>query len=65
MKVRVVNCPRCGEPVEWSGNAPWRPFCSRRCKVIDLGAWATEQYRIPVEEQPDEPGDEPPAGDPG
>jgi endogenous inhibitor of DNA gyrase (YacG/DUF329 family) len=60
MKLRVVNCPRCGEPVEWSSASPWRPFCSQRCKVVDLGAWATEQYRVPVEEDPDDPASAPP-----
>jgi uncharacterized protein len=47
---RVVNCPRCGVPVEWSPQHPFRPFCSERCKLIDLGAWANESYRVPVEE---------------
>jgi endogenous inhibitor of DNA gyrase (YacG/DUF329 family) len=34
----------------------WRPFCSERCKMIDLGAWAAESYRVPAEEEesPDE-----------
>ncbi|HWP91905.1 MAG TPA: DNA gyrase inhibitor YacG [Thermodesulfobacteriota bacterium] len=43
-----VKCPRCGTVVEWQGNE-WRPFCSERCKLIDLGAWASEEYRIPEE----------------
>ena len=42
----VVSCPRCQAPVTWSGNAPFRPFCSERCKLMDLGAWATEKYRV-------------------
>ena len=40
----------------------WRPFCSERCRIIDLGAWASESYRVPVEDQqepPDAPEDEP------
>ena len=45
---RVVNCPHCGKPVVWESSSPWRPFCSERCKVIDLGAWATETYRVPA-----------------
>ncbi len=58
---RIVNCPRCGTPVEWSPEARFRPFCSERCKMTDLGAWATEKFRIPeekndMEEVPD--GDE-------
>jgi hypothetical protein len=35
---------------EYSPTNPWRPFCSERCKLIDLGQWATDAYRIPVEE---------------
>lgn len=41
-----VKCPRCGEPAKWTDN-PYRPFCSERCKVIDLGAWASGGYVIP------------------
>ncbi|MGQ0794286.1 MAG: DNA gyrase inhibitor YacG [Deltaproteobacteria bacterium] len=44
-----VKCPRCSTSVEWVGNR-WRPFCSERCKMIDLGAWAEGQYKIPTEE---------------
>jgi len=39
-------CPLCHQPSIWEGN-PWRPFCSERCQLTDLGAWATERYRIP------------------
>lgn len=53
---RIVPCPRCGAPVEWSPASRWRPFCSERCKLIDLGAWASEAYRIPAEPaDPDDP----------
>jgi uncharacterized protein len=41
-----VVCPTCKRPVEWSEQSPWRPFCSERCKLIDLGAWASEQHSI-------------------
>ncbi|HEX7928701.1 MAG TPA: DNA gyrase inhibitor YacG [bacterium] len=41
-----ILCPRCGEVAAWTGN-PFRPFCSERCKMIDLGAWASEDYKIP------------------
>jgi hypothetical protein len=41
----VVRCPRCGNAVAWEDN-PFRPFCSERCKLIDLGKWASEEYRI-------------------
>ncbi len=45
-----VQCPTCGSTVEWVPSNAWRPFCSERCKVIDLGAWASEDYRVPAEE---------------
>ncbi len=54
MKSRVVNCPTCSGPVTWNEAFPLRPFCSERCKMIDLGAWATESYRIPVAEDKDD-----------
>jgi endogenous inhibitor of DNA gyrase (YacG/DUF329 family) len=47
---RIIACPHCGKPVEWTPAARWRPFCSERCKLIDLGAWATERYRVPAVE---------------
>ena len=51
--VRMVNCPRCATRVVWSSENPWRPFCSEHCKMMDLGAWASESYRIPVVEYDD------------
>lgn len=42
-----VDCPTCKKSVEWSESNPYRPFCSDRCRLIDLGAWASEDYRIP------------------
>ncbi|MBF8795239.1 DNA gyrase inhibitor YacG [Pseudomonas monteilii] len=51
----TVDCPTCGAPVEWSEKSPFRPFCSDRCKLIDLGAWAAEEHKIPgVDESEDE-----------
>ncbi|MBN9133656.1 MAG: DNA gyrase inhibitor YacG [Nitrosospira multiformis] len=47
MKRPVVNCPQCGKSIVWDSSNPFRPFCSERCKLIDLGQWATESYRIP------------------
>jgi endogenous inhibitor of DNA gyrase (YacG/DUF329 family) len=41
-----VKCPICHKEMEWEQN-PYRPFCSKRCKLIDLGQWATERYRVP------------------
>ncbi len=40
-----VKCPTCKRWTEWHNN-PYRPFCSERCKLIDLGAWASGEYRI-------------------
>ena len=40
-----VKCPRCGLKKEWEGN-PSRPFCSEKCRLVDLGKWANEEYAI-------------------
>jgi endogenous inhibitor of DNA gyrase (YacG/DUF329 family) len=65
--IRIVACPHCGAPVEWRPESAWRPFCSERCKMIDLGAWAAGNYRIAVEGPPSdeasEPRDPPPPRD--
>ena len=53
--MKLISCPRCGARAPYSSDHPWRPFCSERCRTIDLGAWATESYRIPV---PDTQADE-------
>jgi endogenous inhibitor of DNA gyrase (YacG/DUF329 family) len=45
----TVKCPTCRKPTPWDDN-PHRPFCSERCRTIDLGAWASERYRIPGQE---------------
>ena len=45
----VMKCPICRHAVSWEGN-PNRPFCSERCRLIDLGNWATGQYSLPSEE---------------
>ena len=50
----TVKCPTCGRPLEWSEQSPFRPFCSDRCRLVDLGAWFSEQHSIPD----DTPGDE-------
>ena len=64
-KRKIVNCPQCGAGVEWDPENRYRPFCSERCKMIDLGAWATESYHIRVEEDKDtldseDPGEQSP-----
>ena len=65
---RAVTCPTCGKALLWTLANAWRPFCSERCKLIDLGAWATERYRVPVVEDKDQPEDalpgEPARGEP-
>jgi uncharacterized protein len=45
--VKEVPCPRCGKKSPFTPGNAWRPFCSERCKLIDLGAWASESYRVP------------------
>lgn len=49
-KPTVVYCPTCGKDVAWVPASTWKPFCSERCKLIDLGEWAAEKYRVPEEE---------------
>ncbi|HRI02133.1 MAG TPA: DNA gyrase inhibitor YacG [Pyrinomonadaceae bacterium] len=45
----IVKCPNCGKETEFTGNE-FRPFCSERCKLLDFGAWADEEYNLPTEE---------------
>lgn len=47
---RQIKCPQCGRLTFYSVENPARPFCSERCKLIDLGEWADESYRVPVEQ---------------
>ncbi len=59
-----VKCPTCRRELDWS-DSPFRPFCSERCRLIDLGAWLSEQRSIPGEALPEETSepqerDEPP-----
>jgi endogenous inhibitor of DNA gyrase (YacG/DUF329 family) len=51
----IVDCPTCGAKVTWGEMSPFRPFCSNRCKQIDLGAWAEEKYTIPAVNLPEDP----------
>jgi endogenous inhibitor of DNA gyrase (YacG/DUF329 family) len=44
-----MKCPICHKPIVWENN-PHRPFCSERCKLLDFGAWANEEYAVPAEE---------------
>jgi endogenous inhibitor of DNA gyrase (YacG/DUF329 family) len=65
--VSSVPCPRCGQPAAFDPSNPWRPFCSERCKVVDLGDWASERYRVPAEDQtePESPEQSPGGKDAG
>ena len=45
MTLREIHCPQCRKPTPWEGN-DHRPFCSERCRLIDLGSWSDESYRI-------------------
>ena len=49
-----MKCPTCGKAAEWKDN-PFRPFCSERCKLIDLGHWVDEDYRVPGQSISKEP----------
>jgi uncharacterized protein len=53
-----VRCPVCNKPLEWSSQSPFRPFCSERCKLTDLGAWASDAYRIAAQEESPSDGQE-------
>jgi len=51
---KTVKCPTCRKQIEWRPESIWRPFCSERCKLIDLGEWASDSLRIagePVNEE--------------
>ncbi|MDE2149624.1 MAG: DNA gyrase inhibitor YacG [Gammaproteobacteria bacterium] len=60
MTTPVAPCPRCGRDASLVLDNPWRPFCSRRCKLIDLGDWLAERYSVPLEGDSDS-GELPPA----
>ena len=57
--IRRVRCPGCGELCDYAPSNPSRPFCSPRCKLGDLGAWAEERYRVEVAppREDDDPAD--------
>ena len=52
MAPATIKCPTCGRPLEWSERSPFRPFCSERCRLIDLGAWLGEERGIAGETVP-------------
>jgi endogenous inhibitor of DNA gyrase (YacG/DUF329 family) len=53
-KPRLVRCPACGGDSVYAASNPFRPFCSERCKNLDLGAWASESFRVASETPPDD-----------
>lgn len=57
---KIVRCPACGGDSIYSARNFYRPFCSERCKQMDLGAWASESFRVPTEAPPEDQ----PFGDP-
>ncbi|EGZ43929.1 DNA gyrase inhibitor YacG [Neisseria wadsworthii] len=50
-EVLMVKCPTCGDEVAWIADNQYRPFCSERCKMIDLGAWANEDFKVVASEE--------------
>jgi uncharacterized protein len=57
MEKRLTNCPICKKKAAWENN-PFRPFCSERCRLMDLGKWASDEYRIPGDKKDLPAGDE-------
>ena len=53
MAATFMKCPTCGKPVKWKDNL-FRPFCSERCQLVDLGRWVEGEYRVPGESLPQE-----------
>jgi uncharacterized protein len=58
---RTVRCPGCGGTSLYAASNPFRPFCSERCRGGDLGAWASEGYRVPAAPDPAEDSDDDPS----
>jgi uncharacterized protein len=51
---RLMACPQCRRSVVYDTRNPWRPFCSERCKQVDFGAWANEDFRLPQSPSPED-----------
>lgn len=56
---RTAPCPNCRQPAPTGAGNPWRPFCSERCKMSDLGGWFAERFSIPAEDDAEPPADPP------
>lgn len=55
----VVKCPHCGKAVDWISASQYKPFCSERCQLIDLGDWLLERHVISgvsTAQEADQPG---------
>ena len=67
---KLILCPTCGREIQWNEQYPWRPFCSERCRLVDLGAWMSEARAIPGDPldataaDPEQPADANPEADP-
>lgn len=59
MQTKQIKCPQCGRFAFYSPENPFRPFCSERCKLIDLGEWASGSYAIPAENNTPTEADQP------
>jgi uncharacterized protein len=57
MRTLPMPCPACGTLADTTSANPWRPFCSKRCKLSDLGQWFAERYSIPAEKDSDAPAE--------
>lgn len=56
---KLVNCPNCDKQLPWDSGNRFRPFCSERCKLLDLGEWVSGGRYIPAESGPEsEPEEE-------
>jgi endogenous inhibitor of DNA gyrase (YacG/DUF329 family) len=53
----LIACPQCRASTRYSVSNPYRPFCSARCQSHDLGAWASEQFRLASQQRPDDGGE--------
>jgi endogenous inhibitor of DNA gyrase (YacG/DUF329 family) len=53
-EIETVRCPHCGKPVAWIEVSKWKPFCSERCRLIDLGDWLMERNALAGDELPDD-----------
>lgn len=56
-----VPCPTCKREIAWSADNPWRPFCTERCRLVDLGLWLNEGHAIPGDLLPSSEDDNPDA----